>query len=315
MIRKNAIKPKKGRCERVSQHIKKIQFSSYNSGWYLRSSKRFSSEASVHTCLSFKKKAKASYTLEAAVLIPLFTCFLVAVMFFFRVIEVQENLYEAMQYTGRKLSTTAFAEQYGTGSLSVPLSAAAAEVMVREEYRKNFQEEENAYRYMSLGRAGLSLLGSDTTGDYIDLKASYTMKLPVDIFGIKTMPCREEVKVRKWNGYQTEGADAAEEEEIFVYVTPHGTVYHMDRNCHYLDLSTRSVSKGSIKGLRNRDGACYYPCEICGKKQGAGLCYITDYGTSYHTSLSCSGLKRSIFLMRRSEAEAEGKGPCSKCGG
>lgn len=299
----------------MSQHIKKVQFSSYNSGWCLSSSKRFSSEASVHTCLSHENTTKASYTLEAAVLIPVFTCFLVAVMFFFRVIEVQENLYEAMQYTGRKLSTTAFAEQYGANALAVPVTVAASEVMVRGEYRKNFQNEENAYRYMPLGKAGLSLLRSDTTGDYIDLKANYSMKLPVDIFGLKLMPCGQEVKVRKWNGYQTEGADTETEDEIFVYVTLHGTVYHMDRNCHYLDLSTRSVSKDSISGLRNRDGACYYPCEICGKKQGAGLCYITDYGTSYHTSLSCSGLKRSIFLMRKSEAEAEGKGPCSKCGG
>ena len=168
---------------------------------------------------------------------------------------------------------------------------------------------------MPLGRAGLSLLRSDLTGDYIDLKASCTLKLPIDIFGVKLMNCGEEVKVRKWNGYQAEGAGAEDEDEIFVYVTPHGSVYHMDRNCHYLDLSIRSVPGRSISGMRNKDGACYYPCEICGRRQGAGLCYVTDYGTSYHTSLSCSGLKRSIFLIRKSEAEAEGKRPCSKCGG
>lgn len=248
-------------------------------------------------------------------LIPAFTCFLVAIMFFFRVIEVHENLYEAMQYTGRKLSTVAFAEQYGNKILSTPLSVGAAEVMVRGEYRKNFKEKEDAYRYMPLKGAGLSLLRSDTDGDYIDLKASYTMKLPIDLFGMKLMPCAAEVKVRKWNGYQQEGTAGETEDDVFVYVTPHGTVYHMDRNCHYLDLSIESVPKASISGRRNKSGACYYPCGVCGNRPGAGLYYITDYGTNYHTSLSCSGLKRSISLIRKSEAEAEGKGPCSKCGG
>lgn len=249
-------------------------------------------------------------------LIPAFTCFMVAVLFFFRVIEVHQNLYEAMQYTGRTLSTEAFAEQYGvTGSLSVPLTAASSEVLVRSEYRKNFSEEENAYRYMPLGFAGISLLKSDTAGDYIDLKANYTMKLPIDLFGLKLLPCAEEVKVRKWNGYQSENAAGEEEEETFVYVTPHGTVYHTDRSCHYLDLSTRSIPEGSVRAARNKDGGCYYPCEICGRRSGSGVFYITDYGTSYHTSLSCSGLRRSVQMIKKSEAEAEGKGPCSKCGG
>lgn len=263
--------------------------------------------ASVHACLS------GSFTLEAAVLLPAFTCFLVAVLFFFRVIQVQQNLSEAMQYTGRKLSTTAFAERYGIGSeVITPVTYAGANTMVHVQYSSNFSDKSLAYAYIPAGAAGLSLLRSDTTGDFIDLKADYSLRLPIDFFGKKLVLASQEVKVRKWNGYQADTADATDDDEIWVYITPHGTVYHKDRNCHYLKLSIRSVSKSQVAGERNKEGACFYPCELCGARNAPGMVYVTDYGTSYHTSLTCSGLKRSIYMVRLSESE--GRGPCSKCG-
>lgn len=269
--------------------------------------------AFVHACLK-KRSAKASFTLEAAVAVPVFTCFLVAVLFFFRVIEVQQNLFEAMQYTARTLSASAFAEAYGiSGDVQTVPSYASAQLMVHSQYKSNFADQGEAYRNLPAGAAGLSLLSSDTAGDYIDLKAHYALKLPIDLFGRKVFLCAQEVKARKWNGYQAENGETESDDEIWVYITPHGTVYHMDRNCHYLDLSIKSIPEGSIAAARNKEGSCYYPCELCGRRNVAGLRYVTDYGTSYHTSLTCSGLKRSIYMVRLSESE--GRGPCSKCGG
>ena len=268
-----------------------------------------SSAAFVHTCHSLK----GSFTLEAAVLVPLFTGFLVAILFFFRVIQVQKNLYEAMMYTGRTLSVTAFGEQYGVGEeLLTPVSYAAANALVHKQYRSGYTDQEQAYRFLIGGMPGLSLLRSDTAGDFIDLKADYSVRLPIDFFGTKWILGAQECKVRKWNGYQKDALENEKEEDIWVYITPHGTVYHKDRNCSYLDLTIRSVDRSSIEHLRNKDGSCYYPCEVCGNRKTAGACYITDYGTSYHTSINCSGLRRSIQMVRLSECE--GRGPCSKCG-
>ncbi len=268
-----------------------------------------SSAAFVHTCHSV---SKGSFTLEAAVLVPLFTGFLVAILFFFRVIQVQENLYEAMVHTGRTLSVTSFGENYGIGEeVLTPASFVVANAAVHRQYKSGFTDPEQADRFLIGGMPGLSLIRSETAGDYIDLRADYRVKLPVDFFGTKWILGEQECKVRKWNGYQKDAVDSEKEEDIWVYITPHGSVYHKDRNCNYLDLTIRSVNRLALDQLRNKDGSRYVPCEVCGNRMTGVAYYITDYGTSYHTSINCSGLRRSIQMVRLSECD---RGPCSKCG-
>lgn len=99
-----------------------------------------------------------------------------------------------------------------------------------------------------------------------------------------------------------------------VYVTETGIVYHRNYQCTYLEPSVRSVAKTQLGELRNSSGGIYHLCERCGWMPGNdGNCYVTDYGDCYHTSLSCSGLKRKVYTVPLSEVK--GKGACSKCGG
>ena len=100
-------------------------------------------------------------------------------------------------------------------------------------------------------------------------------------------------------------------DDEWVYITPYGTVYHRDRACRYLDLNIRAVSRQSLLTLRNADRKIYRPCESCGLS-GNRTVYVTDYGERYHNSLSCSGLKRTIYMIKLSQTG--GKKACSKCG-
>ena len=141
------------------------------------------------------------------------------------------------------------------------------------------------------------------------LNAEYQVKIPVPVFGIRPVKCRETMKIKAWSGYEKEGLSDMGNDTV--YVTENGLVYHKDYHCSYLDLSIRMTHMGTVSDLRNESGGRYYPCEHC-MKGNAGTIYITNFGDRYHSSLSCSGLKRTIYAIPVSEAA--GKGACSKCG-
>ncbi|MDO4340162.1 MAG: hypothetical protein Q4C91_19065 [Eubacteriales bacterium] len=125
------------------------------------------------------------------------------------------------------------------------------------------------------------------------------------------------VKVHAWTGKDFEvfqdGESADGENEEMVYVTESGSVYHKKPDCTYLDLSINRASGSAVASMRNAYGECYGACEICSRNQKpAGSVYITKTGNRYHNLESCSGLKRTVRMVKHSHAE--GMGACSRCG-
>ena len=121
------------------------------------------------------------------------------------------------------------------------------------------------------------------------------------------------VTVRSWNGRPHETFHQSLVSERMVYVTESGTVFHRKINCRYLSVRVTSIASRELGTRRNSYGQTYAPCEHCvGAGLPAGIVYITAKGTRYHNSETCSALKRTIRLVRESEA---GLPACSVCGG
>ena len=249
----------------------------------------------------FCASGKASFTIEAAVIFPLFAGLLVTILFFFRVLMVQQTVEEALQYTGRKMAVLAW-ESEEKGTL---LSLAEAEAI----FHGVKKDAGDASGYQGCGTVSLDAVRSSFTGNYIKLYTTYEIPLPIGFFGKQEIRIVQSVKTRKWTGYSKD--DAGMEQDRFVYVTPHGHAYHATMDCAYLDLSIQSVSYSMVGSLRNADGARYTRCASCGME--GGTVYITSYGNRYHSSLTCGGLKRMVYLIRLSEAQ--GYHACQKCAG
>ena len=72
------------------------------------------------------------------------------------------------------------------------------------------------------------------------------------------------------------------------------------------------VSGQSVYGtLKNESGSHYDACEKCIHFSLSGGYYITDYGEKYHSSLSSSGLKRTVYSVEKGSVVE--MGGCSKC--
>lgn len=123
------------------------------------------------------------------------------------------------------------------------------------------------------------------------------------------------VKIHAWTGEEYSAFQDGEggEPEEMVYVTETGTVYHRNPGCSYLSLSVTQTPGNRISSMRNSYGEKYAACETCSRNQKpAGSVYVTAAGNRYHNLETCSGLKRTVRLVKHSCAG--GMAACSRCG-
>ncbi len=152
---------------------------------------------------------------------------------------------------------------------------------------------------------------SPFTGD-MEVTVEYDIRLPVPMFGSPGAEQKETFTISAWTGSSGSGGEAGEDSGI-VYVTDNRAVYHEDPHCSYLELSIRFVPADRLDSMRNVWGSRYHACDKCVFGQAMTGVYVTEDGTKYHNSLSCSGLKRTVHAVEKSELA--GLGGCSRCSG
>lgn len=252
-----------------------------------------------HKEIPFCTRLKGSMTLEAAVILPLYAGFIVSILFFFRVLQIETEVAEALSYASRMTAVES----------SVVESEAAQLTSAELLFRKEVAQYSLIKEYVSINGQGITLLGSSAKGDYIKLCATYKIRLPIGFFGVSGFTQTQKSVSRKWTGKHIN----SEEDDPYVYYTETGKVYHLTKSCPYLDLSIQKVPLAEVSGLRNKSKRKYSGCRKCAKNlSGVIYVYITDYGVLYHKDISCSGLKRTIYTVRLSQVGE--RPPCSKCG-
>lgn len=243
--------------------------------------------------------ANGSITVEAAMAVPIFFFAAVSLLYLVEMMCIQTAVRSGLQYAGK-------------------IAAQEASIVTAVVPSKVESDIVNA---VGAGRLNRSIIeggstGLDCTSSRIspktgigELTAEYQVRIPIPIFHIPPITHREGIRIKAWTGYEKEAFGAKDSETV--YVTETGLVYHRDYHCTYLELSIRAVPEKEVSSLRSEDGEKYYPCEHCGKQTG-GSVYITNYGNRYHNSLSCNGVKRTVYAVPLSEVV--GKGECSRCG-
>uniref|UniRef100_UPI004056DAB8 hypothetical protein n=1 Tax=Agathobacter sp. TaxID=2021311 RepID=UPI004056DAB8 len=248
----------------------------------------------------FCTRQKASYTLEAAVLFPLATGFLVSMLFFFQILQIQRDVEEAFLYAGKK---TALESSMVSSETALALSAKSFFLYGLEQC--GVPEE-----HIAGGKLGISLYGSDFSEEEITLQASYYIKLPIAFFGKKYFFVTHENTFQKWIG-DVERTGEELSEGSYVYITPNGSAYHKTTGCRSLELSVQRILLEKIEELRGADGQKYYACSICKSDKAAAYVYYTKYGYLYHADTGCPAIKRTVLRIAFSEITTHA--PCKYC--
>ena len=270
-----------------------------------------------------------SVVVEAALVLPLYLYFSVLITQLILLPGVKLRVRQALYEDARILAESAYAcrkagERLGTSpddsdyeeEAADKLSVAAASVLLLGQLGPDYGGRHGIVG----GTAGILLLNSEIAEEDNDitLRAVYEVKLPFyDIFR-QSLIVRETVMTSAWLGESGEKEDRGyenENEEETVYITENGEVYHLDRNCTYIEVTLQETDLEDVDAMRSASGHKYHPCEVCAGREGVQTgqrLYVTRYGKRYHTRADCPAIER--YVREIPASEAGNRRPCSKCG-
>ena len=257
---------------------------------------------------------RASMTVEAAVVLPLFLFFFINLLSVIEIYGLQTTIMSALRETGNELCVYAYAydrvfqEEDDEGLEAFAENIAFSYLYVRQRVKELCGEEYLDRSPLVGGEKGLIYADSSVLqkDDCIDLVVSYKVAPVTILSGYSPGWFSNRYYARAWTGY-----DICKNNEEMVYVAEYARVYHKDPKCSHICLSIREVRREDVYEMRNAYGGKYTACEKC-RDNGKDKIYITGEGERYHTDPDCSGLKRTISRIPISDARSKYRA-CERC--
>lgn len=254
---------------------------------------------------------RASVTVEASLVFPIFLCAFVCFISLAQMVLIETEMHHAVSQTAK-----IYAKQQSIHFVSEILEEgnekrdpAKGSGRVNGIFYSVYDGGSLCENIVEGGRRGIKLSSSISSGQAVCLKAEYTLKISVPFFSAVRFYRKTIVRRRIFSGYVKHQGDSNDSEgNQTVYVADNGIVYHRDQQCSHIYLRI-SGSMGIQKILQSSK---YGACEKCIHKGiNPTVLFITKYGDCYHSTLGCSGLKRTIKTVRMKEVN--GLRPCSRC--
>ena len=237
---------------------------------------------------------------------PLFLLLLINIISIFEMIHIHTLLDSGLTQAGQEISSYApLVEDYESILLT--------EVYVKERVIQLVGRDRINKSPIIGGTGGIMLWRSEIKdeNDVIDLVMTYRVEPWLPIFNVGEMTLINRCYIKAYTGYEKD--DESRDDRKY-YVADTGEVYHLYRSCTHLQLTISMIETEELGDARNENGSKYKPCEICWDEETKQeQCYITPQGDRYHLSVSCTGLKRTIYVI--TEAQIGNKPLCSRCGG
>lgn len=264
----------------------------------------------------------ASLTVEASVAFPLFFFAVLYLLQMFSVLRAEVAIAEAGITAAREIAAYSYAaERLAEGEIvrAEKLLEIFDQKIVRDASMTALFYGKCDREVLEEGKVAQGLGGiwvsTEEDGDRIRATIQYRV-VPVNVWkSEKGRYYTMRIVYRPWTGEGEIGGTGGPEqtqESGIVYMSKYGAVYHVDRNCTYINIETREIHTDRLVNERNESGAKYYPCEFCNPAMEASV-YITEYGTRYHRVSSCSAICRDVREVSL-ETVKDTHRSCSKCG-
>lgn len=272
-------------------------------------------------------RLKGSITVEAAIVLPVFILLIISMMNFFVVINYQNimqfNVFSSALSVGRLSYTMDRLEDIKNKEEAIEniginsnliysgINTAYVSEKIFTEELKDYTNEAGVVNGVR-GVLVTSTVEEKTLG-INDIKVNYRMEFSImgnKKYNLRMANC---CYFRSWIGESLKETSKEGESAQKVYITQNGKVYHLKKNCTYINIIVVKVKLSYIDNFRNESGGKYYECEICAKKSSNKKedVFITASGTRYHYDESCRKIDRDVIEVDISNI-GERK-VCSRC--
>ncbi len=245
------------------------------------------------------KSYKASMTVEAALVMPIFLFAVLSLLSIFQIMKIKSCMDVAVMEAGNEYCV----KQYGANSadLIMPVSV---QKNINDFLEKNLSKSEKE-------RLGQKILVTDISygeeKNIVSFRVDYEVSTDFGLPGLDNVKLFTSYYGHKWCGYVSK-----EEKGRMVFISNTQEVYHLNKNCSYLNVTVQKVPYSNLTYYRNGNGSKYVSCDFCNKLAYGGSVYITPEGRNYHNTETCIGLTRHIYTVLLSSVK--NKKPCSGCG-
>lgn len=283
------------------------------------------------------KRAGASLTVEAALLLPGILSVFLFFLSFVQIVRAEQQIYYAAAELTEETAACGYMLKYASQEAEALwesdgeyfeaakfaadiLQGAGDALWFRSAMQAKLADAGYIDSLLEGGVSGIDFWGSEVYAEDEMAVVRMDFQISFPMFGrfLPKLSFQKNVVMRSFSGigefeHAGEGEETDEEgEEGYVYVTETGTVYHVSESCTYIRLSVEQTAGSGLAEKRNQYGGKYYPCEAC-MKDGVmpEKVWITKTGTRCHAKKDCSKIKRMVRKLPISEASDYR--PCSRC--
>jgi len=268
-----------------------------------------------------KRCLKASYTLEATLLMPAFLCLLLfsdkMINFHMTQLSVAkavtdaEAIFSPVGYTQRRFEGNKVGDSLLSAFWPVVETKLIPIRMLKDV--KNMRVSAHADT--------TDAITVSVTYDYVfDLPIVAKMRYEVEqgfcfypYYGTGYVEKKSETKKDTTDKKQSDQQTVVSA-DTEVYIAESGVCYHVNRLCGYIYVKLNAVPYSGVKFLRNESGKKYKACESCAEGrdlESEDIVFVATDGTKYHTVPGCKALSKSVRAVKLSETDLP---PCKKCG-
>lgn len=235
---------------------------------------------------------KASMTLEAALVLPIFLFAMINVISIMDIMKIKGCMDIAVAECGNEIAI----ESYG-GYVNDMLIPFYIKEKMCHFLKENLSDKDYQKIEGSIYVTNFTVLDEE---DNISFEVHYKLKPMIDMAGLATINLKTNYYGHKWIGYKRQ-----EEAEQMVFLSNTASVYHLDKNCKYLNVTIIEIPYLNLEIYRNNSGEKYRACNFCNTHKEGSVVYITPEGYGYHTIKNCIGLTRSVYTVPLSQVKTK----------